>query len=159
MLFSIFNSERNIFKLLSTKSPTLISNIKGVGENSKIKGTAKFYELPEGIIVVTEVFNLPETKTNIFAQHIHDGIDCQDMEKIGGHYNPQNVEHPCHSGDLLPLLSNQGYSWSAFLDNRFTLKEIIGKMYIIHSNPDDFTTQPSGNSGEKIACGIIEKKQ
>ena len=158
MLFSIFNSERNIFKLLSTKSPTLISNIKGVGDYSKIKGTAKFYEIPEGIVVVTEVFNLPERKTNFFAQHIHDGENCEDMEKIEGHYNPQNAEHPCHAGDLIPLLSNQGYSWSAFLDNRFTLKELLGKLYIIHINPDDFTTQPAGKKNKKIACGIIEKR-
>ena len=39
--------------------------------------------------------------------------------------------------------------------NRFNLSEIIGKSVIIHSNTDDLTSQPSGNSGEKIACGII----
>ena len=41
---------------------------------------------------------------------------------------------------------------------RFTVEEIVGKTVIIHSNADDFTTQPSGNSGEKIACGIIKKR-
>ena len=44
-----------------------------------------------------------------------------------------------------------------FLTDRFKLKDVIGKAIIIHSMPDDFTSQPSGNSGEKIACGIINK--
>ena len=43
------------------------------------------------------------------------------------------------------------------LKDRFNLKDIIGKSYIIHDSPDDFHTQPSGNSGTRIACGIIEK--
>ena len=44
-----------------------------------------------------------------------------------------------------------------FLTERFNIDEIIGKTIIIHSNPDDFTTQPGGNSGTKIACGLIKK--
>ena len=47
--------------------------------------------------------------------------------------------------------------FSAFLSGRFTIDEIIGKAVIVHSSPDDFTTQPSGNAGEKIACGIIKE--
>ena len=42
------------------------------------------------------------------------------------------------------------------LINKFKIKDIIGKVVIIHDSPDDFTTQPSGNSGKKIACGKIE---
>ena len=43
-----------------------------------------------------------------------------------------------------------------YFTDRFTLPDVIGKTIIIHSNPDDFTTQPSGNSGAKIACGAIQ---
>ena len=75
----------------------------------------------------------------------------------GMHYNPKNCPHPLHAGDLPPLLENNGYSYMSFLTNRFKLKDIIGKVVIIHDAPDDFTTQPSGNSGKKIACGKIEK--
>lgn len=42
------------------------------------------------------------------------------------------------------------------LIDKFKIRDIIGKVIIIHSSPDDFTSQPSGNSGIKIACGIIE---
>ena len=90
--------------------------------------------------------------------HIHQFGDCSgDFSKTGEHYNPENNLHPSHAGDLLPLFGNQGYAWSAFYDKRFTINEIIGKSVIIHSDPDDFTTQPSGNAGTKIGCGEIRR--
>jgi len=74
-----------------------------------------------------------------------------------GHYNPDNLPHPYHSGDMPPLFGNDGTAFSVFLTNRFKIDEIIGRTVVIHAQPDDFTSQPSGNSGEKIACGIIEE--
>ena len=75
----------------------------------------------------------------------------------GTHYNPTNVSHPNHSGDFPPLLSCNGIAKMEFYTNRFTPQEAIGKTVIIHSNPDDFKTNPSGNSGERIACGIVRR--
>ena len=69
--------------------------------------------------------------------------------------NPNNLPHPQHAGDLPPLLGNQGYAYSAFYTDRFELPDIIGRSLIIHSGADDFTTQPSGNAGVKIGCGVI----
>ena len=74
-----------------------------------------------------------------------------------GHYNPENCPHPYHAGDLPPLLENNGYSYMSVFLNKFKVKDIIGKVIIIHDMPDDFATQPSGNSGTKIACGEIKK--
>ena len=68
-----------------------------------------------------------------------------------------NTMHPSHAGDLVPLLGNQGYAYLVFYDKRFTIDDIIGRSVIIHRNPDDFATQPSGNSCEKIACGVIRR--
>ena len=73
------------------------------------------------------------------------------------HYNPKNCPHPYHFGDLPPLIENNGYSYMRVFINKFNVKDIIGKVIIIHEMPDDFTTQPSGNSGTKIACGKIRK--
>ena len=73
------------------------------------------------------------------------------------HYNPKNCPHPYHAGDLPPLIENDGYSYMRVFTNKFNVKDIIGKVIIIHEMPDDFTTQPSGNSGTKIACGKIRK--
>lgn len=73
------------------------------------------------------------------------------------HYNPKNCPHPYHAGDLPPLIENNGYSYMSVFLNKFKVKDIIGKVIIIHDMPDDLTTQPSGNSGTKIACGEIKK--
>jgi len=56
---------------------------------------------------------------------------------------------------LPPLYENNGYAYMSVLINKFKVKDIIGKTVIIHESPDDFTSQPSGNSGKKIACGVV----
>lgn len=52
-------------------------------------------------------------------------------------------------------MSNDGFALSIFVTDRFTVKDVIEKTIIVHEKADDFTTQPSGNSGKKIACGKI----
>lgn len=79
------------------------------------------------------------------------------FDKTGDHYNPTNEQHPQHAGDLIPLMGNQGYAWLAFYDKRLMIKDIIGRSIIIHKMPDDFMSQPSGNAGEKIGCGVIRQ--
>ncbi len=138
-----------------------------------------------GILVVAEVIGLPDTDSatstsqtnattapsspttnqmehttsnhsNFYGMHIHEFGNCTiPFDQTGNHYNPSNTDHPFHAGDLPPLLSNQGYAWTAFFDNRFTTKEIIGKSIVIHHMRDDFSSQPSGDSGMKIGCGVI----
>ncbi len=96
--------------------------------------------------------------SNFFGMHIHEVGDCTlPFDKTGGHYNPTNASHPEHAGDLPPLLSNNGYAWTAFYTGRLRMDEIIGKSIIIHGMRDDFTTQPAGDSGEKIGCGVIQR--
>lgn len=73
------------------------------------------------------------------------------------HYDPNGCGHLYHAGDLLPLFGNDGLAFCAFLTNRFPVDEVIGRTVIVHDHPDDFTTQPSGNSGTKIACGVIRR--
>lgn len=103
-------------------------------------------------LIVAEIFGLPNSPTGIFALHIHDGTSCTES---GGHYNPGELEHPMHAGDLPPLLSCDGRAFFAVLTGRFRICDVLGKSVIIHDEPDDFTSQPAGNPGEKIACGII----
>jgi Cu-Zn family superoxide dismutase len=55
------------------------------------------------------------------------------------------------------LFGNQGFAFMTVLTNRFSVDEIAGRTVVIHRSPDDFTSQPSGNSGPKIACGQIHK--
>lgn len=97
----------------------------------------------------------------IYAYHIHSGAKCtgnaeDPFKDTLQHFNPQNNGHPYHAGDLPPLFGNYGFAWNAVFTARFKISEVIGKTIVIHANPDDFITQPSGNSGTKIACGVIE---
>ncbi len=73
----------------------------------------------------------------------------------GGHWNPTNQPHGNHAGDFPVLFSNDGYTRMLFFTNKFTVPQVVGKSVIIHQNPDDYRTQPSGNSGKKLACGVI----
>lgn len=139
--------------------------VKGAPDYPEIHGTVSFFQTRYGVLVLSEIFELPASKdpckTNIFGFHIHEGVSCTGNEKdpfadTGSHFNPGNCEHPHHAGDLPPLFGNDGYAWSAVLTDRFTVEDILGLTVIIHRNPDDFTTQPSGMAGEKIACGVIK---
>lgn len=146
------------------RRPNAAAFIKGSEQYPDIRGRVLFYQLQGGVIVRTEIINLPKTdeecSSPIFAFHIHSGNRCEGNTKdlfadAGTHYNPNDCLHPYHAGDLPPLFSANGRALSVSLSDRFTVPEIIGKTVIIHSSPDDFTTQPSGNAGEKIACGVI----
>ncbi len=144
--------------------PVAQAVISGSAQYPDIRGTASFYPVENGTLVITEVQGLPfkpgACNARIFALHIHEGSSCtgnaQDpFANTGGHYNPDKCEHPQHAGDLPPLFGNEGYAWGAVVTNRFDIDEVIGHTIIIHAGLDDFTTQPSGNAGAKIACGVI----
>ena len=137
--------------------PAAFATVQGDGAHPSLQGTVRFYPRSQGTLVVADVVGLPGSEAGFFGFHIHEGGDCGGIgfSDTGGHYNPQNRPHPQHAGDLPSLLSNNGTAWLSVLTGRFQVRDVIGKTVVIHSRPDDFTTQPSGNSGSKIACGVI----
>lgn len=146
--------------------PQAEAHISGSENFPNIIGWVRFYQTNEGVIVYAEVSGLPVSsqpcQERIFGFHIHQGTDCggsgeEPFPHAMSHYNPKECEHPYHAGDLPPLFGNKGLAVSAVLTSRFLVEDIIGKVVIIHDRPDDFTTQPSGNSGTKIACGVIQR--
>lgn len=146
-----------------TQKPAAYAVISGNEDNRKLHGVVYFYKTPfGGTLVEAEIDGLPmEAGTNgsFMGMHIHENGDCtRPFDKTGEHYNPGSSPHPDHAGDMPPLLSNYGYAYMVFYIDRFNVDDIIGRSVIIHSSPDDFTTQPSGNSGTKIGCGVICKK-
>lgn len=153
----------SFLELLTYERPDAAAWITGNAAHPRLSGLVKFYRTSYGgVLVEAEIFGLPnitdQGSSNFYAMHIHEFGNCSgNFDKTGSHYNPTGQPHPEHAGDLLPLLGNQGYAWSAFYDKRFTIEEIIGKSVIIHSGRDDFTTQPSGDSGDKIGCGEIRR--
>ncbi len=137
------------------------AEVSGSKEYRNIKGTVTFVQKKDGIQISADIHGLPDGGCSaFFGFHIHEGRAClgnsvDPFADAKMHYNPTGLDHPCHAGDLPPLFSSGGRARMSFVTDRFKLSEVIGRAIVIHSMPDDFTTQPSGNSGEKIACGII----
>ena len=145
---------------------TAKANIKGGKNFPKLNGVVTFKETKKGVLVTAKINNLPESPNNcsgrFFGFHIHEGSSCtgnstDEFANAKSHLNPTNCPHPFHVGDLPPLLENYVYAYMNVLVINFKIKDILGKVVIIHDKPDDFTSQPSGNSGTKIACGKITK--
>ena len=147
--------------------PEAYAEIMGIEAYPDIHGMAYFFDVYEGTILMVEVYGLPDEAQpedgQFFGLHIHEGNACtgeieDPLKNTGGHFNPENIEHPQHKGDLPPLLSVHGAAWMAVYSGRFHPEDVIGRTLVIHLYPDDFQTQPSGDSGMKIACGVIREQ-
>lgn len=158
--------EKEVLSLrgLLQRVPHAKAKVRGSAAYSDINGEVDFYQTERGVVVLAEMAGLPiaasDCGDSVFGFHIHEGNKCvgneeDSLAEVGKHYNPGNCPHPAHAGDLPPLFSNKGYAVQMFLTDRFTVEEIIGRTVILHSGPDDFTSQPAGNAGKKIACGVI----
>jgi len=163
MADSPFTPGSSFRSILTGQSPDAMAWVRGGAAFPAISGLVKFYRtMYGGVLVEAEIFNLPNLSapgsSDFYAMHIHEHGDCSDnFARTGGHYGAPGSLHPGHAGDLPPLLANQGYAWTAFYDKRFTIEDILGRAVVIHQRPDDFRTQPAGDSGPMIACGQIRK--
>ena len=104
------------------------------------------------------------------AIHVHERGDCTaaDGSSAGGHFNPGNALHgraghgPHHAGDMDNLQADANgvarvdISLGGVLLGGGTPTDIVGRAIIVHAAPDDYTSQPSGNAGARIGCGVIE---
>lgn len=138
--------------------PDAVAQIRGGVRAPCLSGQIRFYRQCGGVLLVAELSGLPQSnETGFFALHIHDGESCAgtNFSETKGHYAPGGESHPNHAGDLPPLLSCHGSAYLAVRTDRFCLQDVIGKTVVIHSGTDDFRSQPAGNAGEKIACGVI----
>lgn len=147
-----------------------IADIKGGPIRPQIRGRVYIEDVPHGAWVYVDIDGLPsyqsgnKNKNPIgpFGFHIHEFGNCSvgdnddPFKKAGGHWNPTNQPHGNHAGDFPVLFSNDGRAMMGFFTNKFKVKDVIGKSIIIHENPDDYRTQPAGDSGKRLACGIIK---
>lgn len=133
-------------------------------------GRAVLSEDAEGVRIVLEVHNLP---IGAHAFHIHGIGKCEgpDFQSAGGHFNPHGKKHGrknpegAHAGDLPNLSVGEDGTgrgeWIAagvtFGPGNHSLFHLDGTALVIHANPDDDVTDPAGNAGARIACGVIEK--
>lgn len=138
-----------------------IAYISGGPSTPNISGSVRFYAVPGGTLLIANIRGLPQgtgvCDTPVFGFHVHEGSACTgtDFSDTLGHFNPNGCLHPHHAGDLPPLFGCKGLAYLSVFTDRFSPAQVLGHTVVIHSNADDFTTQPSGNSGKKIACGEI----
>lgn len=136
----------------------------------KLKGEVIFKGVSDGTIVSVNVWGLPnyqpatddQPPIGPFGFHLHEIGNCAITDpqnpflSAGGHWNPTNQPHGNHAGDFPVLFSNHGHARMTFFTDKFQVAEIIGKAIIIHQNPDDYRSQPTGAAGKRLGCGIIK---
>lgn len=135
-------------------------------EGSKAMGFVSFTRTGEKLRVVAEVNGLAP---GLHGFHIHEFGDCSaaDGSSAGGHFNPSGEPHGSpdnekhHAGDMPQLVADaKGVArLTAYLDGvslaMGPVTGIRGRSVVVHALPDDFTTQPAGNAGGRLACGVI----
>lgn len=155
-----------VFSSFTELTPDAFATLKGGPLAPGLKGRVLLYQLSDGVYINTYITGIPLTTTSgekaaFHGFHIHDSGNCTTGDPMnpftaaGSHWNPTNQPHPFHVGDLPPILSTNGTAMMSFYDSQFNVKDVIGKSFILHEKADDFTTQPAGNSGLRLACGII----
>lgn len=136
---------------------------------SAISGSATFTQSGNSVRVHVEVKGATPGDHGI---HVHETGDCSapDAKSAGNHFNPSNAPHggpgasPHHGGDFGNLTIGPDGSASTDLTiEGLTVgpgpNSVVGRALVLHDKPDDLTTQPSGNSGNRIGCGVISLKQ
>jgi Cu-Zn family superoxide dismutase len=141
------------------------ATMEGTAKFKTVKGTVEFTQTDDGVEVTANIEGL---KKGDHGFHIHEKGDCSapDASSAGGHFNPSNHKHGApdaaehHEGDLGNLTAGaDGKATKTFTMKGITLDEgptsIVGKGFIIHEKKDDLKTQPTGNAGGRVACGVI----
>ena len=140
------------------------------GEGGKSIGTAALEETPHGVLITV---NLTGAPSGMHAFHIHETGKCEaPFKTAGGHFNPEGHEHgfknPAgkHAGDLPNIeVGANGKGTFQFFAHGVTLKageknsllDTDGSALVMHKGVDDYTEAKTGNAGDRIACGVIEK--
>jgi Cu-Zn family superoxide dismutase len=155
-------------KGVSLRSPTAYSNLAPT-KGSSVSGTVNFTQHGDVVRVEAHVTGL---SPGLHGFHVHEKGNCTaaDGSSAGAHFNPHNSAHggpdapQHHAGDLGNLSADasgtavyraeiRGFSLGTGDDS------IIGRAIIVHANPDDLQSQPAGNAGARLACGLISKSE
>ncbi len=134
-------------------------------QGNSVRGLLMFHEKDGQLMVHAQLSGLKPSSEQGF--HVHEVGSCAstDGSSAGGHFNPDGQPHgpqaaAHHAGDLPALKADA----NGRVDQKFTLmgptlgdgpKSLVGRSVIVHAQADDYATQPTGNSGARVACGVI----
>ena len=133
-------------------------------QGNNVTGTVTFTKVEGGVKVVADLKGLAKGKHGI---HIHECGDCSaaDGTSAGGHFNPMGESHGApmdamrHAGDMGNIEADAtGNAHLEYIDKNISFEgmaSIIGRSVIVHKDEDDLKTQPTGNAGARVACGVI----
>lgn len=130
-------------------------------EGNDASGTVTFEEADDGVRVQGEFEGL---EPGMHGFHIHEFGDCtaDDGTSAGGHYNPTNSDHGApddderHMGDMGNIEANDdGSATINYVDEEIELSSIAGRGVVVHGGEDDLQSQPSGDAGPRVGCGVV----
>ena len=147
--------------------PSATAELKPL-QGSAVTGKVHFVQHTHGMVKVSgQVSGLKPNAEHGF--HIHETGDCSSVDgnSAGGHFNPSNTAHgkhgqgTQHAGDLPSLRANaNGMAVVQYETAQISLgngaNNVAGRALIVHADPDDFSTQPTGNAGARLACAVIQ---
>jgi|SRR5699024_7522136 len=169
-MYDYYHPQQGMYHREAAGKSMAFAQIQGGPLAPNLSGRLQITDVPGGAEVCVEVKGLPPYKpakdgkppVGPHGFHIHEHGNCtigdpnDPFKSAGSHWNPTNQPHGNHVGDFPVLFSNDGYARMCFFTNKFKAADTVGKSVIIHENPDDYRTQPSGNSGKMLACGVIQ---
>jgi Cu-Zn family superoxide dismutase len=148
------------------KTPSVLTANLEPRSGSKVSGIARVTPGGSGVVVLVEVQNATPGEHGV---HIHQNGDCSDpaAQSAGPHFNPNNGAHhggantPVrHGGDLGNMrVSSSGRGLLAVTVSDLTMDNAVGRAVVVHEKQDDLQSDPAGNSGARIACGVLQPAQ
>ena len=154
-------------ELATTSTLSAASVNLASASGSLVSGKLSLMPMDDGVHLTGEIGGLKPNSSH--GIHIHEKGDCSaaDASSAGGHFNPSSEAHGKvdqsvhHGGDMNNISANaEGIATvdvhaSGVVLGGGVANDAVGKAVIVHADPDDYTSQPSGNAGARVACGVI----
>ena len=159
----VFSAIALVAACASTRGPMAMATMQSTS-GSNVTGTVHMQQARDGAVEVK--IDLTGVPPGVHGFHIHEKGDCGDNGNAAGpHFNPTMMPHAAptaashHAGDFGNVTAEaNGEIHTTFTTRSITLNgtnAAVGHAVILHADPDDLTTQPSGNAGPRIACGVV----
>lgn len=152
----------------ATTAASTTVTLQGAPEDTDFAGTLTISPSGTGVSIVADVAGVDKdgkhgihVHENGMCEHHPTGDSAKPFSTAGGHFNPAGTEHACpptdprHAGDLGNITVTGGKGHLELTVNNLSMDQLTGKAIILHAGEDDCKTQPTGNSGDRLACGVV----